>query len=215
MLPGTVQAWHEAPIYARTNGYLKEWETDIGTKVKEGDLLAEIETPEIDSQLRQAEADLKTAEANGVLAQSTAERWKDLLKTDSVSKQEADEKIGDAAAKAAALASAQRQPRPSAGSEIVQARGGAVRRHHHRAQYRYRRAHQCRQRHRPTGVELFHIADIPSKLRVYVQVPQNDAGAITPDLTADLHFTEHPGKVYPAKLASKAPMRSIRPTARC
>ena len=99
VLPGTVQAWHEAPIYARTNGYLKNWLTGLGTKVKEGDLLAEIETPEIDAQLRQAEADLATARANNELAQSTAKRWLTLLKSDSVSKQDADEKMGDAAAK--------------------------------------------------------------------------------------------------------------------
>src|SRR5262249_55220599 len=106
VLPGNVQAWHEAPIYARTSGYLKEWKTDIGARVKEGDLLADIETPEVDAQLHQGEADLMTAEASNRLAQSTAKRWEDLLRTSSVSKQEADEKASDAAAKAAAEAAA-------------------------------------------------------------------------------------------------------------
>jgi multidrug efflux pump subunit AcrA (membrane-fusion protein) len=106
ILPGNVQAWHEATIYARTNGYVKDWKTDIGAHVKAGDLLAVIETPELDAQLRQAEADLKTAEANNHLAQTTAVRWRVLLKTESVSKQEADEKNADALAKAAIVKAA-------------------------------------------------------------------------------------------------------------
>src|SRR5579862_3729521 len=76
VLPGQVEAWHEAPIYARTNGYIASWKTDIGSHVKVGDVLAEIDTPEIAAQLRQAEADLATAGANNTLAQSTAARWK-------------------------------------------------------------------------------------------------------------------------------------------
>jgi len=97
ILPGNIQANYEAPIYARTSGYLKRWLVDIGTPVKAGQLLAEIESPEIDQQLRQAEADLTTAEANQKIADLTAQRWKDLRSTDSVSKQEADEKIASAA----------------------------------------------------------------------------------------------------------------------
>src|SRR5262249_19231989 len=106
VLPGSVQAYYEAPIYARTSGYLKTWYTDIGTPVKKGQLLAEIETPEVDQQLRQAEADLGTARANYELARTTNERWKGLLATESVSQQDADQRAGDAAAKAAAQASA-------------------------------------------------------------------------------------------------------------
>src|SRR5262249_22319810 len=102
-LPGTVQANIEAPIYARTNGYLKAWKHDIGAAVKRGDLLAEIDAPEIDQQLRQANADLATAQANYALANSTNERWKGLLATQSVWHQEADEKAGDAAAKKAVV----------------------------------------------------------------------------------------------------------------
>jgi len=93
VLPGTVQAWHEATIYARTNGYVKNWYVDIGSHVKAGDLLAEIETPELDAQCRQAAADLNTVKANYKLAQITARRWVNLLRTDSVSKQETDEKV--------------------------------------------------------------------------------------------------------------------------
>ena len=102
VLPGSVQAYIEAPIYARTSGYLKDWRTDIGTQVTKGQLLGEIETPEVDQQLSQAVADLATARANESLSKSTNARWKSLLATESVSKQDADEKAGDAAAKKAA-----------------------------------------------------------------------------------------------------------------
>jgi RND family efflux transporter MFP subunit len=101
VLPGTVQAFIESPIYARTSGYLRVWYTDIGSTVKKGELLAEIETPEVDQQLSQAVADLATARANETLSQTTNARWKALLKTESVSQQDADEKASDAAAKKA------------------------------------------------------------------------------------------------------------------
>lgn len=201
VLPGTVQAWHEAPIYARTNGYLKEWKTDIGTPVKAGDLLAEIETPDVDAQLHQAQADLKTAEANNQLAQSTAKRWEDLLKTNSVSKQDADERTSAAAASAATVASAKANldhlqqledfklvTAPFDG--IITARNtdnGAL----------------INAGSSGTGPELFHIAET-DKLRVYVQVPETYVGAITNDLVPELHFAEHPGEAFPAKLTRTA-----------
>lgn len=200
-LPGTVQAWHEAPIYARTSGYLKSWVTDIGAQVKAGDLLAEIETPEIDAQLRQAQADLATAEANNALAQTTNKRWQDLVKTNSVSKQEAEEKAGDAAAKAALAASAKanldhlqqlqdfkRVTAPFDGT--ITARNtdtGAL----------------INAGSSGTGPELFHIAET-SKLRIYVQVPENYMQAITPDMTAELYFTEYPQRSFTATLAHTA-----------
>ncbi len=96
--PGTTQAFTDAPIYARTNGYLKRWYFDIGAHVKQGQLLAEIETPEIDQQLEQARADLETAQANLRLAKITADRWQVLLKTDSVSKQETDQAVSNSSA---------------------------------------------------------------------------------------------------------------------
>ncbi len=101
VLPGNIQAFTDSPIYARTSGYLKKWYVDIGAHVKAGDLLAEIEAPELDHQLQQAKADLETAQANLNLAQSTADRWQFLLKTQSVSRQETDEKVGDLKAKKA------------------------------------------------------------------------------------------------------------------
>jgi multidrug efflux pump subunit AcrA (membrane-fusion protein) len=103
ILPGSVEAFIETPVYARTNGYLKRWYFDIGARVAAGQLLAEIETPEVDQQLSQARAELNTARANFELARSTADRWQFLQKTDSVSRQETDEKLGDLRAKQATL----------------------------------------------------------------------------------------------------------------
>ena len=99
ILPANVQAFRDAPIYARTNGYLKRWYADIGARVKAGQLLAEIETPEVDQQLRQARADLSTAEANMHLSEITVHRYEGLLKSDSVSQQDVDNAKGDYAAK--------------------------------------------------------------------------------------------------------------------
>src|SRR5882672_4048491 len=103
VLPGNIQAFTDAPIYARTNGYLKRWYFDIGAHVKTGALLAEIESPEIDQQLLQAREELNTAQANLRLSQITAERYTGLFKTDSVAKQDVDNAVQDAAAKAATV----------------------------------------------------------------------------------------------------------------
>jgi len=102
-LPARIEAWSRAPIYARVSGYLKSWKADIGTPVKAGQLLAEIETPELDQQLLQAQAELATAKANAELAANTAKRWQDLLASGMVAKQAVDEKLGDLAAKQAAV----------------------------------------------------------------------------------------------------------------
>src|SRR3954447_16720361 len=90
VLPGTMQAFADAPIYARTNGYLKRWFVDIGTRVRAGQVLAEIDTPELDQQLLQARAALSTTQANARLAQTTAARYRDLIRSDSVSRQDLD-----------------------------------------------------------------------------------------------------------------------------
>ena len=199
VLPGTVQAFTDAPIYARTNGYVKRWLVDIGGAVKAGDLLAEIETPEVDQQLNQGQADYATAQANFQLAKATADRYKDLVASDSVSKQDADDRLGDYAAKKAQLASSKanldrlhqlegfkRVVAPFDGvvtarnidvGALINAGGG--------------------------GQELFHVADT-RKLRIYVQVPQSYAAAMKPGLEAKLHFTEHPGREYAAKLVRTA-----------
>ena len=107
VLPGTLKAYVESPIYARTNGYLKKWYKDIGSQVKSGEILAEIDTPEVDQQLEQARADLSTARANVTLSGITATRYQDLLKTEFVSHQDADNASGDLAAKRAMVQSAE------------------------------------------------------------------------------------------------------------
>jgi multidrug efflux pump subunit AcrA (membrane-fusion protein) len=107
ILPGSLQAYYSAPIYARVSGYLKSWKLDIGADVKAGQILAEIETPDLDQQLKQAVANMESAKANAKLAETTAHRWRNLLKTDSVSVQEVDEKNGDYAAKKAFVMAAQ------------------------------------------------------------------------------------------------------------
>jgi len=107
VLPGNIQAFNDSPIYARTDGYLKKWYVDIGAHVKAGQLLAEIETPEVDQQLDQARADLNTAQANLQLSKITAERYQGLAQSDSVSKQDVDNATSDFAAKKAMVASAQ------------------------------------------------------------------------------------------------------------
>src|ERR1700733_1534665 len=105
VLPGTTQAFIDTPIFARTSGYLKQWYFDIGAYVEKGQLLAVIETPELDQQLAQAQANLKTAQANEKLAEITATRWQNLLTTDSVSKQETDQAVQDLSAKQAPVES--------------------------------------------------------------------------------------------------------------
>jgi len=195
VLPGTVQAFTEAPIYARTNGYLKAWQTDIGTPVTKGQLLAEIEAPEVDRQLSQAVADLATARANESLSNSTNARWKGLLATNSVSKQDADEKAGDAAAKKAAADSAAenvaRLRELESFERVVAPFGGVI-------TARNTDIGALINAGQSAGSELFRIADT-HKLRIYVQVPEAYAAATSPGLDAELRFAEQPQKTYPAK----------------
>lgn len=195
VLPGTVQAYIEAPVYARTSGYLKDWHTDIGSQVKRGQVLGEIETPEVDQQLRQAQADLATARANESLSNSTNVRWKGLLATESVSRQDADEKAGDAAAKKAAADSAAanvaRLSELESFKRVVAPFDGVI-------TTRNTDIGALINAGQSTGTELFRIADT-HKLRIYVQVPEAYAAATTPGLEAELHFAEQPRKVYAAK----------------
>lgn len=202
VLPANVQAYIDSPIYARTNGYLKHWYVDIGAHVKAGQLLADIETPEVDQQLRQSRADLATAEANLNLSQITATRYADLLKTDSVSKQDADNAAGDYAAKQATVQSAQANVRRleelQAFEKIYAPFDGVI-----------------TARNTDIGAlidsgssggartELFHIAQ-PDKLRVYVNVPEAYSQAAKPGLTADLALAEFPGRLFPGTLVRTA-----------
>ena len=208
VLPGAVQAFMEAPIYARTNGYLKSWNTDIGTQVSKGQLLAQIETPEIDQQLSQSLADLATARANENLSKSTNVRWQGLLATQSVSKQDADEKEGDAAAKTAAADSAaanvarlrdlesfKRVVAPFTG--VITARNTDVGALINAGQ--------------SAGTELFRIADTHT-LRIFVRVPEPFAAATKPGLDAALRFAEHPNRSFSAKVVRTS--NSLDPTLR-
>ncbi|MDB6092257.1 MAG: efflux transporter periplasmic adaptor subunit [Gammaproteobacteria bacterium] len=198
ILPGNIQANYEAPIYARTSGYLKRWLVDIGTPVKAGQLLGEIESPEVDSQLRQAQADLATAEANQKIAGLTAERWRNLRSSDSVSKQEADEKIslaasGDAQMQAA-RANVQRLRQLSGFEKIVAPFDGVV-------TARNTDVGQLISAGINTGPELFRVADM-RRLRLYVRVPQTYAAAMKAGLAAELQFPDRPGRTYAARLES-------------
>jgi RND family efflux transporter MFP subunit len=198
VLPGSVQAFYEAPIYARTNGYLKVWHTDIGTPVKKGELLAEIETPEVDQELRQAQADLATADANYELARTTNERWKGLLATESVSQQDADQRAGDAAAKSAAKQSAAanlaRLQELESFKRVLAPFDGIV-------TQRNTDVGALINAGQSAGNALFRVADL-HRLRIYVSVPQLYASAIHQGLTAGLVFADHPGKRYEGVVAN-------------
>ena len=193
VLAGDIRAYTDAPIFARTSGYLKRWTVDIGTKVKRGQLLAEIDAPEINDQLRQARADAQTTRANYLLAKTTAERWAQMLKNNSVSRQETDEKNGDMLAKEAALNAAQANvsrleqlvsfqkiyapfdgvvtARNTDVGQLIDAGSGA------------------------TSRELFHIQDA-STLRVFVDVPQAYARMVTVGLPAELLLNEERNRKF-------------------
>ena len=196
VLPGTARAFTDAVIYARASGYLKKRYVDIGTRVTAGQLLAELETPELDQQLRQARAELENARATMEMARTTSERWQTLLKRDAVSRQETDEKVSDYNARRAIvdsnaanvkrledLQAFQRITAPFAG--IITARntdigalidaGGAAR-------------------------ELFRLAAI-DRLRVFVSVPQAYAQAAQPGTPTAVTLEEMPGRVFRGTLA--------------
>jgi len=197
VLPAEIRPWREASIFARANGYLKDWVADIGAHVQAGQLLAEIETPDLDQQLEQAKAQLVLSQANLHLAQVTDDRWKELLKTASVSEQAAAEK---AAARETAAASVeadranmrrlqelvafQRVVAPFPGTvtlrstdigDLIVAGSG--------------------------GKELFHMAQT-EKLRVYVRVPEPSALGIAAGQTATLTTPESPGRTFTAKVTT-------------
>jgi RND family efflux transporter MFP subunit len=200
VLPGNVQAYFEAPIYARTNGYLRNWHTDIGARVKKGELLAEIDTPEVDQELRQGQADLATAQANYLLAHTTNVRWQGLLATESVSQQDADQRAGDATAKAAAQQSAAanvaRLQELESFKRVVAPFDGIV-------TQRNTDVGALINAGQSTGNALFRVADT-HRLRIYVFVPQPYAAQIHAGLTASLEFADHPGQHFIAEVTSTA-----------
>ena len=208
VLPGSVQAFVEAPIFARTSGYLRNWYTDIGDTVKKGQLMAEIETPEVDQQLRQSEADLATAQANADLAHTTDVRWKGLLANQAVSQQDADTRAGEASASkaqaASALANVARLRELESFKRIVAPFDGVV-------TARNTDIGALINAGQTSGSALFRVSDT-QKLRIYVDVPEPYAAQTQPGINVQLRFTEHPGKDYPAALVRTA--RALDPTLR-
>ncbi len=198
VLPGTLQAYADAPIYARTNGYLKRRLVDLGTRVKAGQLLAEIDAPELEQQLQQARADLATADANLRLAQVTADRYRELVKTDSVTQQDADNAVGAFEARKAALESARHNV-----DRLEQLQG-------------YTRIYApidgvITSRNTDVGAlidpgasggparELFHVSST-GRLRLFVSVPERYAPVARKGLTADLTLAEYQGRRFAGTL---------------
>jgi RND family efflux transporter MFP subunit len=199
-LPGRLEAFIQAPIYARVPGYLKSWKHDIGSKVKAGDVLGEIDTPDLDQQLMQARADLRVAEANSQLAKITAERWQGLSGTDAVAKQDVDTRtftwnanIAQVKASQAnvdrliAMESFKRLTAPFDGIVTVRATDigalinvGAS-----------------------GGAQLFVVSET-SKLRIYVNVPQNYVPSVPSGTKATITVPEHPGKTYSGTVEASA-----------
>jgi RND family efflux transporter MFP subunit len=197
-LPGNTQAFVDTPIYARTSGYLKSWYFDIGAHVRKGQLMAQIETPELDQQLQVAQADLKSVQANLDLANTTSERYQNLLKTNSVSKQETDVAVSDALAKKAAvdasLANVRRLSQLQSFENVYAPFDGIV-----------------TARNTDIGAlieagantvpkELFHLAAV-GKIRVFVAVPEIYSPSIKDNSTATLTLDEYPGQVFEGKVA--------------
>ncbi|WLG37656.1 efflux RND transporter periplasmic adaptor subunit [Pseudomonas rhodesiae] len=195
-LPAHLEAWSTAPIHARVSGYLKDWKVDIGSQVKAGQVLAEIDSPDLDQQLVQAHARLVQEQANAHLAATTATRWQNLLASHSVSRQEADEKTSNAAAaKANVQAAAADVARLSALQSYKTLRApfaGTI-------TARNTDIGQLIKADTDSDPELFNIADT-HQLRLYVPVPQNYAAVIHPGLEAELSVPEHPGMHFKARL---------------
>jgi membrane fusion protein, multidrug efflux system len=206
MLPGTVRAWYEAPIFAQVAGYVHSWNEDYGATVKAGQLLATIDAPSLDAQYAAAKANLGVAQANYRLAVSTAARWQALAGTPAVSTQEVDVQVAGAAARKAeleaaaqdvaryaALESFKRVVAPFDGvvtarltdvGSYVNAAGGDV-------------------SVRGNSTELFTVADV-HEMRVFVSVPQDYASLLGPNITATLHQPSQPGKTIEAKFLTTA-----------
>jgi RND family efflux transporter MFP subunit len=205
ILPANIQAFLDAPIYARTNGYLKHWYFDIGAHVKQGDLLAEIESPEVDQQLQQAREELNTAQANLHLSQITAERYSGLFKTDSVAKQDVDNAVQDEAAKAATVKSAQanvdRLLQLVSFEKVIAPFTGVVTARNTDVGQLIQSGPA--QSGGPATRELFHVATV-DKLRVFINVPQVYSHETKPGMHADLTVPEMPGRRFTGTIVRTA-----------
>jgi RND family efflux transporter MFP subunit len=199
-LPGRLQAYISAPIYARVPGYLKSWKHDIGSKVKAGEVLAEIDTPDLDQQLMQARADLSVAEANSKLAQVTAERWQALAGTDAVAKQDVDQRTftwnANVAQVKAAQANVDRLVAEAGFKRLIAPFDGIV-------TARDTDIGALINVGAAGGAELFVVSET-SKLRVYVNVPQNYVPSVPSGTRATIRVPEHPGKTYAGTVEASA-----------
>lgn len=197
-LPGNIQAFVDAPVYARTNGYLKKWYFDIGARVKTGELLAEIESPEVDHQLSQAKADLGTAEANLKLAEITMKRYEALYKLDSIAKQDLDTATGtfeaDKATVASQMANVKRLEQLVAFEKVFAPFDGMI------SARNIDVGQLINAGNGGAAQELFHIVSA-TKLRIFVSVPQMYSQAAVPGVYADLTLPEAPGRRYMGKVA--------------
>jgi len=199
-LPGRLEAYSRASLYARVPGYLKSWNVDIGSPVKAGQELATIETPDLDQELLQSKANLATAQANVALAETTAKRWQELLKTGAVSKQDVDEKIGDYKAKQAIVKASQadvdREQTLKGFARITAPFDGIV-------TARNTDVGALINVGGSAGQELFVVSDT-KKLRVYVSVPQTYVPSIPPGTKATITVPERPGRKYEATVESSS-----------
>jgi RND family efflux transporter MFP subunit len=199
-LPGRLEAYIRAPIYARIPGYLKSWKHDIGSKVKAGDVLAEIDTPDLDQQLTQARADLSVAEANAKLAQISAERWQSLASTDAVAKQDVDQRTftwnANIAQVKAAQANVDRLVAEEGFKRLIAPFDGIV-------TARETDIGALINVGAAGGAELFVVSDT-AKLRVFVNVPQNYVPSVPAGTQASLTVPEHPGKTYSGTVEASA-----------
>ncbi|WP_298670352.1 efflux RND transporter periplasmic adaptor subunit [uncultured Sphingomonas sp.] len=200
VLPGNVQALNSAAIYARTNGYVRRWLADIGDHVRTGQPLAILDAPEVDQQLAQASADYQTALANQKLAATTAQRWSTMLAKDAVSRQEADEKAGDLAAKSAlanaALANVRRLRAMQGFTRLYAPFNGVV-------TSRSAQIGQLVVAGNAAAQPLFTISDA-SRVRVFVRVPQGASAEVHPGMTATLSLPEYPQRTFPATMTRSA-----------
>jgi RND family efflux transporter MFP subunit len=199
-LPGRLEAYIRAPIYARVPGYLKSWKYDIGAKVKAGDVLAEIDTPDLDQQLGQARADLSVAQANAKLAKISAERWQSLAGTDAVAQQDVDQRTfalnANNAQVKAAQANVDRLVAEQGFKHLIAPFDGIV-------TARETDIGALINVGAAGGAELFVVSDT-SKLRVYVNVPQNDVPSVPPGTKATIRVPEHPDRTYSGTVEASA-----------
>jgi len=200
VLPGTIQAYNSAAIYARTNGYVRRWLADIGDRVRAGQPLAILDAPEVDQQLAQAQADYQTALANQRLAGTTAKRWSAMLAQDAVSRQEADEKAGSFAASTAvanaALANVKRLQAMQGFTRLTAPFDGVV-------TSRSAQIGALVVAGNASAQPLFTVSDT-HRMRIYVRVPQGYSAQVRPGMAAALTLPEYPGRTFAATMTRSA-----------